>query len=101
MVASGGQDQTLRLWNVETSECRVLSSDSGISAVAFSPGEKTVAGGDNHGSLHLWNIQTGEQLTTLRSELPYEKMNISGMKGISETQQEALLALGAIEQDQA
>jgi WD40 repeat protein len=101
MIASGGQDKTLRLWNVETGQCsRVLQSENEISSVAFSPDGEIVAGGDNNGSICLWNTRTGEQLTILRSEQLYEGMNISGIGGLSETQREALLALGAIERDQ-
>jgi WD40 repeat protein len=98
LLASGSQDQTVRLWDVETGKCsRVLHSGSEISSVAFSPDGEIVAGGNNDGSICLWKVATGEQLAVLRSEQLYEGMNISGIRGLSKTQREALLALGAIE----
>ena len=45
----------------------------------------------------LWDAQTGSCLNTLKSERPYEGMNISGTKGFTETQRTALKALGAID----
>ncbi|HEU5381039.1 MAG TPA: helix-turn-helix domain-containing protein [Ktedonobacteraceae bacterium] len=99
MVASGSQDQTLRLWNTETGQCsRVLHNESEISSVTFSPDGEIAAGGDAHGSIYLWSTRTGERLTKLRNERLYEGMNISGTRGLSETQREALVALGAVDE---
>lgn len=101
LIASGGQDQTLRLWNGESGQClRVLQAQGEVSSVAFSPDGTIVAGGSNAGSIYLWNVQTGEQLSVLKSEQLYEGLNILGVHGLSETQHEALLALGAVEDNQ-
>jgi hypothetical protein len=42
-------------------------------------------------------LQTGECLKTLRSDRPYERMNITGVKGLTEAQKATLKALGAVE----
>jgi len=44
-----------------------------------------------------WNLHSGEHLQTLRRDRPYERLNISGIKGLTEAQRIALLALGAVE----
>jgi len=43
-------------------------------------------------------VQTDECLKTLRSDRPYERMNITGVKGLTEAQKATLKALGAVEQ---
>ena len=45
----------------------------------------------------LWDIVTGEHLQTLRRERPYERLNITGIRGITEAQKATLRALGAVE----
>ena len=45
----------------------------------------------------LWDLHTGEHLQTLRRDRPYERLNMMGIKGISEAQKETLRVLGAIE----
>jgi WD40 repeat protein len=49
-------------------------------------------------TIKLWDVQTGECLKTLRSDRPYEGMNITGVTGITEAQISTLKALGATEQ---
>ena len=41
---------------------------------------------------------SGEPLQTLRRDRPYERLNITGIKGLSEAQKASLLALGAFEE---
>ena len=51
------------------------------------------------GTILLWERQTSKCLMTLRSDRPYERMNISGVKGITEAQKVTLKALGAVEEE--
>jgi len=39
----------------------------------------------------------GKYLTTLRADRPYERMNLTGVEGLTEAQVATLKALGAIE----
>ena len=45
----------------------------------------------------LWNLQSGELLRTLRRDRPYERLNITGIRGLSDAQKVSLHALGAFE----
>ena len=47
----------------------------------------------------FWDVQTGECLKTLRIDRPYELMNITGVKGLTEAQKATLKALGAVEDE--
>ena len=49
----------------------------------------------------LYDLGSGEGLRTLRSERPYERLDITGLKGLTEAQKATLWALGAIEQSPA
>ena len=53
------------------------------------------------GLTFAWDIETGERLETIEPLGPYEGLNITGATGISESQREALLALGAIDSQRA
>ncbi len=42
-----------------------------------------------------WCLEGGERLRTLRRDRPYERLDITGIKGLSEAQKALLHALGA------
>jgi hypothetical protein len=46
-------------------------------------------------------LGSGKLLRTLRRDRPYERLNITEIKGLTEAQQASLLALGAIEDNNA
>jgi hypothetical protein len=45
----------------------------------------------------LWGLSSGAYLRTLRRDRPYERLEISGLSGITDAQRAALRALGAAE----
>jgi len=48
-------------------------------------------------TIQVWDLENGEHLRTLRRDRPYERLNITGIRGVTEAQQTTLRALGAIE----
>ncbi len=100
ILASGGYEGSMRLWEVNSGKClTILQGHSHwIRSVAFSS-DKTLASGSYDGTIKLWDIQTGVCLRTLRSDRPYERMNITQAKGLTETQKATLRSLGAIENE--
>jgi WD40 repeat protein len=48
-------------------------------------------------TIKLWDIKTGECLKTLKSDRPYENMNITDVTGLTEVEKSTLKALGAVE----
>ena len=66
VLASGGFDGTIKLWEVTTGrELRTLSGHSKpVYSVAFSPDGKVVASGSFDHTIKLWEVMTGRELRT-------------------------------------
>ena len=47
----------------------------------------------------VWDTATGQALPMLRPDRPYERMNITGLHGLTAAQRAALVALGAVEHE--
>jgi WD40 repeat protein/DNA-binding XRE family transcriptional regulator len=100
VLVSGDSDGMLRWWDLRNGECvRVRKAHLGvIQSLKRSPdGQKLASCGDD-GALMLWDLGNGEHLRTLRRDRPYERLNISEVKGLTEAQRASLRALGAIEE---
>ena len=60
-LASGSNDQTIRLWNLANGQARVLTGHTDrVDTVAFSPDGRTLASGSRDETVRLWNTQTGQ-----------------------------------------
>ncbi|HBL57444.1 MAG TPA: hypothetical protein DDZ80_02455, partial [Cyanobacteria bacterium UBA8803] len=64
-IASGSNDRTVKLWNLQGKELLTLTRHQGlVLSVSFSPDGQTIASGSNDGTVKLWNLQ-GKELLTL------------------------------------
>jgi WD40 repeat protein len=68
ILASGGWDRTVRLWNLNGKEqTRVLGKHgSFVSSLAFSADQKILASGSADLTIKLWDVTSGRELRTLR-----------------------------------
>jgi WD40 repeat protein/transcriptional regulator with XRE-family HTH domain len=100
VVVSGGSDGRLRWWQVESGQCvRVREAHQGtVQALKVSPNESLLASCGDDRAIMLWDLESGEHLRTLRRDRPYERLNITGIRGLSEAQKASLRALGAFEE---
>ncbi|PSB47424.1 hypothetical protein C7B80_09555 [Cyanosarcina cf. burmensis CCALA 770] len=97
-LASSSQDCTLKLWDVSTGEClKTLPGHTGwIWSVAWSQDNQTLASGSEDETIRLWDRKTGECVKILRAEKLYERMNITGITGLTQVIVTTLKVLGAV-----
>ncbi len=97
-LASSSEDNTVKIWDICTGECvKTFKGHSGwVRSVAFSPDGQILASAGQDEIIHLWDMNTSLSLKTLR-EIPYNRMNITGVKGLTEAEKATLKALGAVE----
>src|SRR5258707_14915870 len=67
-LASGGEDQFVRIWEVNTGQCltTLQGPTDGIRSVAFSPDGARLASSSDDGTVRLWEVSTGQCLATLQ-----------------------------------
>jgi WD40 repeat protein len=100
-LASGNQDMVIHLWGLSDDTFHKTlegHNSGGVWAVAFSPDGKMLISGSDDGTIKFWDLHTRHCIETLRSDKPYENMNITDVTGLTDAQRDALLALGAIEE---
>jgi WD40 repeat protein len=104
LVAGASYDGIVRLWEAGSGRLlAALDAQAGlVYGLAMSQDGRLVASGSADGTVRLWSMQDGQGnwvcLRVLRADRPHERMDITGLTGVTEAQRAALLALGAIEQ---
>ncbi len=100
-LASGSHDQTIRIWEVSTWQCIYTLEEhtSRVWSVSFSSDGQWLASSSEDGTIKIWDVDNGKCVQTMRSQKPYEGMQIADVKGLTPTQTDTLLALGAKEED--
>ncbi len=110
-LVSGGSDGLLRWWDVQSRECiSTQAAHQGmIQALKISPDGRQLASCGDDGAIMLWDLESFGQaqgtvpttpplLRTLRRDRPYERLNITDIRGLTDAQKATLQALGAIEE---
>jgi WD40 repeat protein len=105
-VVSGSEDGTIRIWNVSKDEWQSLGKfKDRVRSVAFNadqlnqeksdePSPMIVCGSDDQ-SIQVWN-DNNSLIATMATEKPYDKLNITGAKGLSNAQKTMMEQLGAL-----
>src|SRR6266550_3509740 len=88
MLVSGGSDGTLCWWDIERGECvhTRLAHQGTIQSLKVSPDGRSLASCGDDGAINVWDLQSGEHLRTLRRDRPYERLDITGIQGVTQAQ---------------
>ena len=99
LLVSGGSDGILRWWDVQSGKClRMRAAHQGtVLSLRKSPDGKLLASCGDDGAIHIWELERGEHLRTLRRDRPYERLDITGIQGLTQAEIATLRALGAVE----
>jgi WD40 repeat protein len=99
-LVSAGSDGALRWWDPGNGECLLSRQghEGAVQSLRASPDGRLLASGGDDGAIQIWEMETGEHVMTLRRDRPYERLNITGIKGLTQAQRLTLKMLGAIEQ---
>ncbi len=63
-LASGSQDQTIKLWHLATGRLSTFAGHSGaVWSIAFSPDGQTLASASSDNTIKLWNLNSGRLRT--------------------------------------
>ncbi len=97
-LISGGSDGKLRWWKAHSGVCiHVREAHQGtVQSLRISPDGHRLASCGDDGTITIWDLRCGKHLQTLRRDRPYERLNITGVRGLSKAQIKMLHMLGAI-----
>ena len=101
ILAFGGYAAEVKLWCLQSHQ--YLNNleekfDIGyMGDVIFSDDGQILANGSEDGVNRLWDLQSGKSLKLLKIPKPYEDMNITRIKGLTDAQKSTLKALGAVD----
>ena len=98
-LLAGGRDNAIYWVETENWTCLAIRKEhqDSIRSIRISPDGSTVASADQSGVIIIWDLEQAVPLHILRPDRPYERLDISGIQGITEAQKMTLRALGAVE----
>ncbi len=100
-LISAGSDGMLRWWHPQNGECLLTRQghEGPIQSLRASPDGRFLASCGDDGAIQIWQMENGDHVTTLRRDRPYERLDITGVKGLTDAQRLTLKMMGAVEHD--
>ncbi|HZR42784.1 MAG TPA: hypothetical protein VFB12_21875, partial [Ktedonobacteraceae bacterium] len=88
-------------WHVQSGQYvhTQAAHQGAIRSLKISPDGHRLASCSIDGTIKLWDLHTRECVQTLRYERPYERLDMTGMRGLTDARKATLRALGAIDHE--
>ena len=78
LVASAGENNTIKLWNLRNGNARTLKGHTDvINSVAFSPNGRLLASVSDDRTIKLWNVHNQQNVATLREGTQFRSVAFS------------------------
>ena len=98
-VASGSEDHTVRIWDRTTSLHRTLRQHRDwVRAVCFLGDSDRVASASEDETTVIWSLKEAQPILWIALPHPYQGTSIREVRGLTQAQRSALLALGCNEE---
>lgn len=99
MFAIALSDHTVKILDSVTYQPQMIlqGHKRPVWGIDFSQDGQSIITCSDDETIKVWVIETGHCVKTLSAERPYERLNISGVKGLTLAQKQSLFALGAFE----
>jgi WD40 repeat protein len=100
VLISGGSDGSLCWWEVSSGKCLMKRQGhrGTVQSLRVSPDGRLLASSGDDSTIRLWDIESSKLVRTLRRDRPYERLNMTRIKGLTTAQKAILRALGAFEE---
>ncbi len=78
--------------------CQTLTGHTGyVQGVVWSADGRMLASCGDDNTIQVWDRKRGQHLQTLRRDRPFERLDSSGIRGLTQAEIATLRALGAVE----
>ena len=78
LIASAGESNLIKLWNLQNDTVQTLRGHTGIvNAVAFSPNGELLASVSDDRTIKLWNVRTQQNIATLQEGTQFRSVAFS------------------------
>jgi WD40 repeat protein len=98
-LATSGGDGRVRLWSVDSGDAVATwdEHNGAVWAADISRDGQWVVSGGLDGIARVWHANSSTSVHAVRPDRPYERMDITGLTGVTAAQRTSLIALGAID----
>ena len=98
ILITGSTSGVVRWWDEKMGTClrQVQAHENSIRMLELRADETMLATTSDGGGLWIWDARSGDLLRVLRADRPYERMDITDIRGLPDAQKVTLRALGAI-----